>query len=76
MPRCIVGSVGAEFCSTHPAQVPRCIEGSEEAELDRANAKLYQTRFSKLSVRNRCAGLVCAEHGDERKKKEYALRTG
>lgn len=64
VPRCIVGSVGAELCSTHPAQVPRCIEGSEEAELDRANAKFYQTRFSKLSERNRCAGLgLCGAWG-------------
>lgn len=44
----------------HVPQVPRCIEGSAEAELDVANYKFTRTRFSKMTERNRCAlhGLV------------------
>ncbi|KAI7843055.1 hypothetical protein COHA_003229 [Chlorella ohadii] len=33
--------------------VPRCIEGSAEAELDVANCKFTRTRFSKMTERNR-----------------------
>lgn len=77
-PRCIEGCEAANtpchrllpLAGPTVSQVPRCIEGSREAELDVANCKFVQTRFAKASERNRCVccrrcRTACMQHAPD-----------